>query len=538
MMQLAKRNKYHPESSWLSIRVFIGAGLVIFLLSACTDKKQESLYTDITEKLILKCDANCDQVANKVTALNGTVTYSYQNISALAVTVPIANVNKLKQLAGVNSVKKDNLIPRPKVPKTFIKDRNNVIYSSRSNVAANNFKTEALDIKALIATNPIKPNNYIYNNIINGVAKLHLQDITGKGVVVAIIDSGTANNSDTVPALAGSVIGGENLVDLIDEPSATSTLNDDHGTMVGSMIAAHLSMIMPNTSPFIRSVSIHAPQSVFPVDADNSLVPMLGTAPDASLYPLKVFSAVGDGGAPNSVIIAAMDRALTLKKNYDMGMNTDAVAGDGSEDNPYIYDALNIQVVNMSLGGITLFPGNDVEDLLVIEMLKNGITVVTSAGNEGFGAMTGGSPGTSTGTISVGAANSPVHERILRDMQDQVGAGIEFRPNDIMQTAFFSSRGPTADGRVGVDLVANGFAAFTQAADGSIAFVSGTSFSSPTVAGAAALLWSATNEQEQEVSAAHIRAALIKSANPDMLDNEGDLPIDRGNGYLDAAAAL
>ena len=71
----------------------------------------------------------------------------------------------------------------------------------------------------------------------------------------------------------------------------------------------------------------------------------------------------------------------------------------------------------MSLGGPTLFAGSDIEDQLTLEMLDVGITLVTSAGNDGFAAMTGGSPGTGLGSLTVGASSTPVHERVLRDLQ-------------------------------------------------------------------------------------------------------------------------
>ena len=56
-------------------------------------------------------------------------------------------------------------------------------------------------------------------------------------------------------------------------------------------------------------------------------------------------------------------------------------------------------------------------------LLDAGITVVTSAGNDGFAAMTGGSPGTGFGSLTIGASSTPVHERVLRDNQFGVGIG-------------------------------------------------------------------------------------------------------------------
>jgi len=486
---------------------------------------QADAYVESSEDIVIQCQVDCSAVSEKVVALGGTVNISYDNIDALNVTISVSDITALEKYAGVVSLRKVKMIPLPAV--NALRTLNHRGLSSNTIIP--------FDVKTKISNNNFSPKNYIINNINNGTLNLHLQEITGKDVIVAIIDSGTANNDEVVPALAGSVIGGENFIDFPEEPSATSTLNEDHGTMVGSMIAAHMAIVLPNDSPFAQSMQMHAPQSIFEHDVDNSYVPMLGTAPDASLYPLKVFPASG-AGTPDSIVIAAMDRALTLKKNYDMGMPSVPVSGDGSEENPFKYDSLNIQVVNMSLGGSTMFPGNSIEDLLVLEMLKHGITVVTAAGNEGFGAMTGSGPGTSTGSINVGAASNPANERILRDLQFDVGVGMIFRPDNKMQMAYFSSRGPTADGRIGIDLVANGIASFVQGADGGISFVAGTSFSSPTVAGAAALLWSAATQEN--VSAVEIRAALIQSANPDILDHEDYGPIDRGHGFLNAEAAV
>ena len=191
---------------------------------------------------------------------------------------------------------------------------------------------------------------------------------------------------------------------------------------------------------------------------------MVGTAPAAKIYALKVFPSQG-GGAPESRIIAAMDRAITLRRNFNNGVPSVPVAGSGTEDSPFRFDSLNIKVVNMSLGGPTLFAGGDIEDQLTLAMLEVGITLVTSAGNDGFAAMTGGSPGTGIGSLTTGASSTPVHERILRDIQFAtlpVGIGQLYRPSNEVQTAYFSSRGPTADGRLDPDLSANGFASYVN----------------------------------------------------------------------------
>jgi hypothetical protein len=355
-----------------------------------------------------------------------------------------------------------------------------------------------------------------------------------------------------VPALDRTVVGGENFV--IGDPvqSATSRENDPHGTWVGTTIAGHVGFLFSNTSSLVQSLNINAPGSVIPCTAvsppcpaDLSIVPMIGTAPASKIYALKIFDSRGEIGAPTSRVIAAMDRAITLRRNFNDGEPSVPVAGDGSEEQPFKFDSLNIQVVNMSLGGPTLFAGNDFLDQLTLEMLKVGITIVVSAGNDGFPAMTGSTPGTGLGSLTVAAANTSIHERILRDLQLGVGYGRLYRPTTHHQTAFFSSRGPTADGRFDPEVIANGFATFAQgtcqgvaaciagAALAPISLVSGTSFSSPITAGGAALL----RHEVPSASAAQIRNAIIESANPKVL-GDGSGPIDQGQGFIDLSAAL
>ena len=114
------------------------------------------------------------------------------------------------------------------------------------------------------------------------------------------------------------------------------------------------------------------------------------------------------------------------------------------------------------------------------------------------------------------------------------------------------------DGRLDPDLSANGFASYTNAfaavingavvscgAPGvpmapspnaclsRILFVSGTSFASPTVAGAAALLRQAV----PDASAIQTRNALIRGANPTLI-GDGSGRIDQGAGFVDVPAAL
>ena len=477
--------------------------------------------------VILRCDKPYSGIEQQIAQLGGRVTHRFDNVDALAAVVPEERLAELQALAGVKTLSKDAVVPAP-APVLSVKGVPSRGAGVVSLEAASVVDVAPATLKAMAAS----PQDYMFNNDLIHATELFSQGVFGEGVIVAVIDSGTANNADVVPAIAGSVIGGENFV--AGDPSATSTRNGDHGSWVGSVIAGHAIFGFSEASTLVQSLLLNAPEAILGPCVGQGVcdVPMLGVAPFSSLYAMKVFPAAG-GGAPESRIIAAMDRALTLKRNYDKGMPSAPVSGDGSEDDPYVYDSLNIQVVNMSLSGPTLYAGSDIEDELTREMLKAGQLVVASASNTGPAAMTGGSPGTGEGSLTVGAASTAPHERVLRDLQYGVGAGPLYRPFEGIQSAYFSARGPTADGRIDPELTANGFATLAQGASGGISVVSGTSFSAPTAAGAAALLWDVFPYQR----ASRVRNALYYSANPHILaDRSGK--IDQGRGFLDVAAAV
>jgi len=99
---------------------------------------------------------------------------------------------------------------------------------------------------------------------------------------------------------------------------------------------------------------------------------------------------------------------------------------------------------------------------------RRGMIVVTSAGNEGNRAWHYIiSPADADSTLAAGAVDSLGHY------------------------AFFSSRGPTADGRIKPDVSAMGVSVLLQGANGQLLRGNGTSFSTPLISGLTACLWQA-----------------------------------------------
>jgi len=185
-----------------------------------------------------------------------------------------------------------------------------------------------------------------------------------------------------------------------------------------------------------------------------------------------------------------------------------------------------IKVVNLSLrSDSSLSYRVDPLNLAVEQVWANGMTVVVAAGNQGSGAATIAKPGDDPWVITVGASDDH---------------GTASTADDTI--AEFSSRGPTlADGLAKPDVVAPGRSLHSLRSPGSEAdlrypyFVddthrlgSGTSFSAPEVAGAAALLLQA----DPTASNDRIKFALMETARPLGPATEA------GRGTIDVQAAL
>ncbi len=465
-----------------------------------------------TAGMIIGVDkADYARVVQAVEDAGGQVRFQYKNINALAVTIPPDRLVQFLKLPEIKTVQKDLefSLPQPPVVK---RDRGPQITHF---VEADMTRQQALssaDLEALLAG----PDNYfpLAAQMTHAYEFYNATGHTGEGIIVGIMDSGVSTSAS---AVASRVLGGENFTG--DGVSANSAQNGDHGTWVACCVGANGIFGFGNTA-IQNAVKRYSPESVIPNYFGNGIdgIPMVGQAPGALFYALKVFRA--NGTTSNSIILAAMDRAIELKENYDNG------AADG----------LNLQVVNMSFSGTTLFAGEDPYFAELVEkMWDTGIITVASPGNYGPSGLTVGDPGSAENILTAGATSDATHERIVMDIfYFGPGGGLLYRPVDNNIVADYSSRGPNADGRPDPDIVAPGSWRYAQSANGTtISWVSGTSFSAPTVAGAAALLLSA----QPSATPDQIRGALLRGANPAALDDKPSFSQDQGFGYLDVMAA-
>jgi subtilisin family serine protease len=454
------------------------------------------------EKVLIRARKPYTGLINAIQARGGRVTRQYRYLDAIAAEVPRSALDAISALADDGLVTKDLVIPNP-APLDTLRGRNLASSADERNVTFSS--AQPLSASGIASLAAAYPNAYLINNSIANVSPLHAVGNAGQGVIVAVIDSGIRPGFPHI-TLDGSVVGCEDFVG--DGLGCSNPGNDGHGTFVAGMISANVLFAFPPTSALRNAVLAECP-GCFADPPANTVIPMIGTAPLAGIYALRVLPPAG--GTPTSRVLAAIERVIDLRES-----------------------GVNIQVCNLSLGGPTLFAGRDLFDQTIDLLLQKGIVPVVAAGNAGPATLTTGSPGSAIGALTVGAASLAHNERILRRLQ-LPATGALYRPFLGTQTAYFSSRGPNADGRPDPDVVSNGFACYGQgfgATAGTINIGSGTSFSSPSVAGIAALL----RQGFPNATARQIRNAIVMAANPGLIaDGSGEL--DRGKGYVNAQGA-
>jgi len=214
------------------------------------------------------------------------------------------------------------------------------------------------DVDQLSGDLPVQAHMAV-TNVAIGADQIHqdgwaqgMKALTGKGVGVALVDSGVA----TMPQLRGRIAA---RLDFTDGHGAGDDDNG-HGTHLAGIIAG-------------GSLNTHQET--------------LGVAPEANIVSLKVLDADGRGYA--SDVIDAIDWAVANRQRF------------------------NIQVINLSLGAPVLQSWKDDPlDQAVERAYSAGIVVVAAAGNLGKDAdghpMQGGitAPGNSPYAITVGTVNT------------------------------------------------------------------------------------------------------------------------------------
>ncbi|MGO9975850.1 MAG: S8 family peptidase [Solirubrobacteraceae bacterium] len=216
-----------------------------------------------------------------------------------------------------------------------------------------------------------------------------------------------------------------------DFTGAGSPLEDEygHGTRVAGIIAGEL---QGSASSPIRAVARHRGKDGSIVHKlEPGITCMSGMAPECKLLSLKVLD--GKGNGETSSLIAAID--------YIQELN-----GNGRR--------IRVHGVNMSVG-YSFFPewfacGQSPLCVEVDQLVRSGVVVIVAAGNTGYGHNQPEFRGPSAAGLGV-TINDPGNA----DLAITVGSTHRDMPH-IYGVSYFSSKGPTGDGRDKPDLVAPG----------------------------------------------------------------------------------
>lgn len=470
--------------------------------------------------LIIHIDRPYTELVDTVQALGGTVTVQYQNTGAIAVRVPAGSVGRLLASPGITKVEKDRIVELPPALEENLEMR--ALPVERSQLL------NAAGLARRIGEVPEAYESYI--SMVTGASDVWPETGAGVSSIVAVIDTGTeashiclSGRGDAGVPASRVIAGPDFSPDVGTEfEGSTASSNNSHGTFVAGVIASSCFIVLdrrvPSDAALAAIFQAHLPPGTFFTMGQLLMVPLVGIAPASTIYAVKVFPHTGSGVA-TSIIEAALDHVITKKKRFNAG-------------NP---GGLDIDVVNMSLGGASLFDGRTLEERLVDAATEAGIVVVAAAGNDGPAPVSVSTPGTAFTALTAGAASDPVHTRIVWDIIFGPGQGEAMYPDDEFRPADFSGRGPLADQRASPDVLATGVFNLSLLPGGLTGFGSGTSFSAPAVAGGAALLSAWVEVNDPEAGPLAIRNAIIDGATP--------LPDDwkrrsQGGGYLNVAGAL
>ena len=193
----------------------------------------------------------------------------------------------------------------------------------------------------------------------------------------------------------------------------------------------------------------HVAGTIGAIDNGNGVV---GIAPGARIWPVKVLNALGSG--MNSDVICGIDY-VTSK-------------------------SAQIEVVNMSLGGAGTDDGNcgntddDAMHEAICAAVASGITFVVAAGNDSADSS----------TFTPAAYDEVITVSALADFNGAPGGGAPSTCRADQDDTFASFSNFGAD----VDIIAPGVCIYSTSMNGGYATLSGTSMAAPHVAGGAALI--------------------------------------------------
>jgi subtilisin family serine protease len=288
---------------------------------------------------------------------------------------------------------------------------------------------------------------YDFQNELLGIPAMHQAGFTGKGITVAVFDSGFPGLDKAVPFAHvftnKRVVGQLNVV----RPWIKEVFRDhEHGTQVASLILANQAGTLV--------AGAHQAQVIFAITEDV-----------ATEYPIEELNWVRAAEYADSLGVDIINSSL------------------GYLD----FDEPSLTYTTAQLDGKTTYVTRG-----ATLAAKRGILVVNSVGNYGSaGSSSLVAPADAQGILAVGSVNA----------------------SSVVST--FSSRGPTADGRIKPELVAFGQSPMLIRGSGQVSAAAGTSFSAPQLTALAAGLWEAKPEWTKDELLTNLIKSGSQYATPD-----------------------
>jgi serine protease AprX len=317
----------------------------------------------------------------------------------------------------------------------------------------------------------------VYPHVVNA-DRVWSQGTTGRGVTVAVLDSGVASDPDLIEP-TNRILASVNFADErpVRDPGG-------HGTHVAGIAAGN---------------------------GDRSDGQFVGVAPEANIVDVRVLSSNGSGRI--SSVVRGIEWVLAHRTAY------------------------NIRVLNLSFGAPTPTSYRTDPMSAAIEIAwRRGLVVVVAAGNGGPGRDTVASPGIDPYAITVGATddNGTISPRddTLAPFSSWGSADSNAKPDLVAPGRRIVSIRVQGSA---LDLL---FPDRTVVASNGSTYLrlSGTSMATPVVAGAVALLL----QRRPNLSPDEVKALLVGTTQPYGQDSAGAVPdpVADGSGLLDVLAAI
>ncbi|WP_180232775.1 S8 family serine peptidase [Bacillus sp. AFS055030] len=209
------------------------------------------------------------------------------------------------------------------------------------------------------------------------INELHKEGFTGKGIKVAVLDTGIDYNH---PDLKAAFKGGYDFINNDNDPMETTYEDWVKAGKPGGVNGA---------ASYVTEHGTHVSGTIAGQGTADSDYATTGIAPDSELYVYRVLGPGGSGQAEG--IIAAIDKAVA----------------DGMD------------VMNLSLGANYNDP-MAAESIAINNAVLNGVTAVVAAGNSGDKMYTLGFPGAAALALTVGASDVPMNFPTMKGHNDNL----------------------------------------------------------------------------------------------------------------------